>query len=253
MLLSIPSQSTRSSRSGKRPVWRPWEIARGPFFSAWVARRSDVRMQFVIVPFDENGAGEPVIVTRTRPSSVWPDLAVSGDGTLRATWVEPLGNDMYRVVVASTAPEALESLGGFRLTEFLGGVAAFAFENISLLGYAPYVVGWAILPLGLLLLATFLRPSGVRGEKVVLWLVGAIILQLASKQFLAPQMLPLELGIEGIVLSVTPVVLGIALMWVYWRRAKEPLLLAAYGLFIGADAAFSVFVMIPRLLWAAGV
>ncbi|MBU0703596.1 MAG: hypothetical protein KKC18_06990 [Chloroflexi bacterium] len=223
------------------------------FFSAWVARRSDIRMQLVIVPFDENGAGESVIVTKTRPSSVWPDLAVSGDGTLRATWVEPLGNDMYRIVVASTAPEALESLGGFRLTEFLGGVAAFAFENLSLLGYAPYVIGWAILPLGLLLLATFLRPSGVRGWKAVLWLVGAIILQLVSKQFLAPQMLPFELGIEGVALSVTPVVVGIALMWVYWRRATEPLLLAAYGLFIGADAVFSVFVMMPRLLWAAGV
>ena len=222
------------------------------FFSAWVARRSDIRMQFVVVPFDENGAGEPVIVTKTRPSSVWPDLAVGGDGTLRATWVEPLGNDMYRVVVASTAPEALESLGGFRLTEFLGGIVAFAFENLSLLGYAPYVIGWAILPLGLLLLATFLTPSGVRGWKAVLWLIGAIILQLASKQFLAPQMLPFELGVEGVALSVIPVAIGIALMWVYWRRAKEPLLLAAYGLFIGTDAAFSVFVMIPRLLWAAG-
>jgi hypothetical protein len=63
-------------------------------------------------------------------------------------------------------------------------------------------------------------------------------------------MLPFELGAEGIALSVAPVVVEIALMWVYWRRAKSPLLLAAYGLFIGTDAAFSVFVMVPRLLWA---
>jgi len=223
------------------------------FFSAWVARRSDIRMQLVVVPFDKNGAGESIVVSKTRPSSVWPDLAVSDAGTLRAAWVEPLGNDTYRVVVASTAPEALESLGGFRLTELLGDIAAFVFENLSLLGYAPYTIGWAVLPLGLLLLATFLTPGGMRGWKAALWLVGAIILQLASKQFLAPQMLPFQLGIEGITLSIAPVILGIALMWIYWRRAKEPILLAAYGLFIGVDAAFSIFVMVPRLLWAVGV
>ncbi|HEY72236.1 MAG TPA: hypothetical protein G4N99_03095 [Thermoflexia bacterium] len=222
------------------------------FFSAWTAHRGDVRMQVVVVPFDENGVGEPVAVTKTRPSSVWPDLAVSADNTLRTAWVEPLGNDMYRVVVASTAPEAREALGGFRLAEVWDGFATFVFENISLLGYAPYVLGWAVLPLGLLLLATFSSPSGVRGWQAVLWLIGAIILQLVSKSFLAPQMLPFESGPEGIALSVAPVLVGIVLMWVYWWRAKEPLLLAAYGLFIGTDAAFSVFVMVPRLLWAAG-
>jgi hypothetical protein len=219
------------------------------FFSAWVARRSDVRMQVVVVPFKKDGAGEPIIVTKTRPSSVWPDLAVSADGTLRAAWVETLGNDMYRIVAASTAPEAREALGGFRLSEVWNEIATFVFENISLLGYAPYVIGWMVLPLGVLLLLTILFPGGVRGWKAAMWLGIAIILQLASKRYLAPQMLPFELGLEGIVLSAVPVVLGIPLMWIYWRRAKEPLLLAAYGLFIGTDAVFSIFVVLPRLMW----
>jgi len=205
----------------------------------------------VIVPFDENGPGEPVAVTKTRPSSVWPDLAVSTDGTLRAAWVEPLGNDVYRAVVASAAPEAREALGGFSLAEWGNDVATFAFEYVSLLGYAPYVIGWAVLPLGLLLVATFVTSSGVRGPKAAACLGVAIILQLAGKRFFAPQMLPFELGTEGIALSVAPPVFGIALMWVYWRRTKAPLLLAAYGLFIGADAVFSIFVMVPRLLWGA--
>jgi hypothetical protein len=219
------------------------------FFSAWVVQRGDTRMQLVIVPFDENGPGEPVTVTKTRPSSVWPDLVVSADGTLRAAWVEPLGNDMFRVVVASTAPEARKALGGFRLVEVWDDVATFLFENISLLGYAPYVIGWMVLPLGALLLATMLSPSGVQGWKVVVWLGVAIVLQLLSKQFLAPQMLPFDMGSEGITLCVAPVVIGVVLMWIYWRRAREPMLLAAYGLFIVVDAAFSIFVMVPRLLW----
>ena len=98
-------------------------------------------------------------------------------------------------------------------------------------------------------MATMLSPSGVQGWKVVVWLGMAIVLQLLSKRFLAPQMLPFEMGIEGIILCVAPVVIGVVLMWVYWRRAREPLLLAAYGLFIAVDAVFSIFVMVPRLLW----
>ena len=219
------------------------------FFSAWVAQRSDVRMQLVVAPFGENGLGAPIIVTKTRPSSVWPDLAGSADGTLRAAWVEPLGNDMFRVVAASTAPEAREALGGFRLAEVWNDALTSVFEYISLLGYVPYIIGWVIAPLGVLLVATFLSPSGVRGRKVAIWLAVAITLQLVGKRFLAPQMLPFELGVEGITLAVTPVVIGMVLMWVYWRRAKEPLLLAAYGLFAVVDAAFSIFVMVPRLLW----
>jgi len=46
-------------------------------------------------------------------------------------------------------------------------------------------------------------------------------------------------------------VLGAGLMWVYWRRAEEPLLVAAYGLFAGMDAIFSLFVLMPRLVWGA--
>lgn len=219
------------------------------FFSAWVAQRSEVRMQFVVVPFDESGPGDPVAISKTRPSSIWPDLAVSADSTLRAAWVEPLGNDVFQVVVASTAPEAREALGGFRLAEWGNDVATFVFENVSLLGYTPYVIGWAVLPLGLLLVVTFSSAGGVRGWKAMAWLGVAIMLQLACKWFFAPPLLPFDLGLEGFVLSVTPVALGIALVWGYWRRAKEPLLLAAYGLFIGTDAAFSIFVVLPRLLW----
>jgi hypothetical protein len=206
-------------------------------------------MQLVVVPFDEGGPGEPLAVTKTRHSSVWPDLAVSADRTLRAAWVEPLGSDLFQVVVASTAPEAREALGGFRLAEWGNDVATFIFENVSLLGYVPYVITWAVLPLGLLIVVMFMNSSGVRGRKAVAWLGVAIVLQVACKRFFAPNLLPLELGFEGFVLSVTPVVLGIALVWGYWRRAQEPLLLAAYGCFIGADAVFSIFVMLPRLLW----
>jgi hypothetical protein len=84
----------------------------------------------------------------------------------------------------------------------------------------------------------------------VAWLGTAILLQLAGKWFLFPDLLslgpaPVELG-----LTVAPIVLGIGLMWVYWRRTDEPSLLAAYGLFAGIEIIISLFVTIPRVLWA---
>jgi hypothetical protein len=68
------------------------------------------------------------------------------------------------------------------------------------------------------------------------------------KRLLFPSLMvlgdPVEIG-----LSLAPVVLGAGLMLAYWRRAEEPLLVAAYGLFAGIDAMFSLFVLMPRLLW----
>jgi hypothetical protein len=207
-------------------------------------------MQVVVIPFDENGQGEPIVVTKTRLSSIQPDLVVSADGSLRAAWVEPLGYDTDQVAVASTAPQAREALGKFSLAEWGDDVATFLFENLALLGYVPYVLLWAVLPFGLLLVGTLLRPGGVQGWKALVWLAVAVVLQLACKRFFAPLMLSFGPGFTEIVLSVAPIVLGIALMWIYWRRAKEPLLLAAFGLFIATDAAISVFVLLPRLLWS---
>jgi len=160
---------------------------------------------------------------------------VGGDGTLRATWLEPIGDDKYQIVVASTAPEALEALGGFRLVEWVGEIATVGFDIMGLLSFAPLVLGWIILPLGLVLVGTFVSPSGVRG----------------CKRFLFPALLPLGPDPAETALSLLPTLLGAGLAWIYWRRVEKPLLLAAYGFFAGTDAIFSLFVMLPRLLWAA--
>jgi len=202
------------------------------------------------MPFDADGQGEPVLVTRTWSPSVQPDLAVGVDGTLRATWFEPIGDDVYQVVVASTATEARETLGGFRLAEWWGDVAGLWLDAIGLLGFAPFILGWMLLSLGLVLVGTVVSPSGLRGWQAAVWLGAAILLQLVCKRLLAPALVPLGPDPVGIGLFLASVVLGAGLMWVYWRRAEEPLLLAAYGLFAGVDALFSLFVLLPRMLWA---
>ena len=233
----------------RAPQLRTLEDRAWAVFSGWVARRGSVRLQVVVVPFDAQGRGESVAVTNTWRASMWPDLAVGADGTLRATWLESIGDDVYQVVVASTAPEALDALGGFRLAEWWGEVVGFWFDMAGLLAFSPLVIGWTVLPLGLVLVGTFVSHTGLRGRQAVAWLGAAALLQLVCKRLLFPSLMsfgphPVEIG-----LSLAPFVLGAGLMWVYWRRAKEPLLVAAYGLFAGVDAVFSLLVLMPRLLW----
>ena len=225
---------------------RAWII-----LSGWVQRHASARLQIVLASVDEEGRSGLTIVTKTWSPSLWPDLAVGGDGTLRATWLEPIGDDKYQIVVASTAPEALEALGGFRLVEWVGEIATVGFDIMGLLSFAPLVLGWIILPLGLVLVGTFVSPSGVRGWQAIAWLGVAALLQLACKRFLFPALLPLGPDPAETALSLLPTLLGAGLAWIYWRRVEKPLLLAAYGFFAGTDAIFSLFVMLPRLLWAA--
>ncbi len=219
-------------------------------FSGWVVQRGRVRLQVIAVPCGEQGRGELTPVTRTWPPSVQPDLAVGADGILRAAWFEPVGSDVYQVVVASTAPEAREALGGIRLAELWDDIAGLLLDAAGLLGFTPYVLGWVILPLGLVLIGMVLNPSGVKGRQAVAWLGAAALLQLACKRFIAPVLSPFGPGPIEVALSLAPTVLGGGLMWVYWRRAKEPLLLVAYGLLAGVDAVISLFVTMPHVLWA---
>ncbi len=219
--------------------------------SAWVARRSNVRLQIILIPFDAQGQGERVSVTRTWLLSMWPDLAVGADGTLRAVWCEALGDDVYQVVVASTAPEARDALGGFRPAEWWDDVLTLWTDFFGLLGLLPLVFGWVLVPLGLMLVGVFINPDGLRKQQVVAWLGAAILLQLVGKWFLFPDLLSFGPDLVELGLTIAPIVLGIGLMWVYWRRADEPSLLAAYGLFAGTEIILSLFVIIPRVLWAA--
>jgi hypothetical protein len=235
----------------KAPRLRTLEDRAWAIFSGWVARRGSVRLQVVVVPFGAQGRGEPVAVTNTWRASMWSDLAVGTDGTLRAAWLEPIGDEVSQVVVASTAPEALDALGGFRLAEWWGEVVGFWFDMAGLLAFSPLVIGWTVLPLGLVLVGTFVSHGRLPGWKAAAWLGAAAVLQLVCKRLLFPSLMVLGPDSVEIGLSLAPFALGAGLMWVYWRRAEEPLLVAAYGLFAGMDAIFSLFVLMPRLVWGA--
>jgi hypothetical protein len=203
----------------------------------------------VAAHFDEEGESEPVVVSATRRHSHRPELAAGADGTPRVAWLEAVGDNGYEVVVASAATEALEALGGFRLTDLWGEVLSVWFAGMSLLFYAPMVIGWIVLPLGLVLVVTLVSRISLQGWRALAWLGVVMLLQLACKRFLAPQLTPLQ-SLVQLGLFLAPAVLGSGLVWVYWRRAERRSLLTAYGLFAAVDAVFSLFVLLPRVLWA---
>lgn len=223
---------------------RAWVV-----FSGLVKWHSNTLLQVLAVSFDEESPSEPVTVSGTRGYSLWPDLAVGADDTTRVAWLEDVGDSCYQVVVASTALEAREALGGPRRTEWWQEVVTLGFEGLSLLVYAPLVLGWTIPPLCLVALVAFVSHGGLRGWQAVLWLGAAIALHLVCKGFIAPQLTPLHDPVR-VGLSLALIALGVGLVWVYWRRAEEPSLLAAYGLFAGVDGLFSLFVLLPWALWA---
>jgi hypothetical protein len=64
--------------------------------------------------------------------------------------------------------------------------------------------------------------------------------------------MPIGLGTVEALIVVAPLVLGAGLMWIYWRRAKEPVLLIAYCLFAVVEVVFALFVAIPLMLWRIG-
>ncbi|RLC91002.1 MAG: hypothetical protein DRI79_04020 [Chloroflexi bacterium] len=246
------------SLAGDRLVWmleavrlrtaggRPWAV-----LSGWVKVRSSLLLQVVAVPFDEEGPGDLTVVTGTRHPSLWPDMAAGADGTLRMAWLEAARDGEFQVVVASTAPEARAALGGPRLSEWLDSAAALLFDGLSLLSYAPIVIAWVFLPVGLIVVATWVSGTDLRERRTLAWLGATVLLHLTCKRILAPTMMLLGSDPMQVAFSLVPIGVGIGLMAVYRWRAEHPSLPVAYGLFVAVDTVFSLFVVLPRVLWIA--
>jgi len=178
-------------------------------------------------------------------------MAAGADGTLRMAWLEAARDGEFQVVVASTAPEARAALGGPRWSEWLDSAAALLFDGLSLLSYAPIVIAWVFLPVGLIVVATWVSGTDLRERRALVWLGATVLLQLACKRLLAPTMMLLGPDPMQVALSLAPMGVGLGLIGVYRWRAKRPSLPVAYGLFAAVDAAFSLFVVLPQVLWIA--
>jgi hypothetical protein len=161
------------------------------------------------------------------------------------------GSDGWsRGTVVGTAADEV-TVAVWEDTTFVAWVAGSGQLRLAWLDAALGLQGVTDMALGLVLVGTFVSHGRLPGWKAVAWLGAAAVLQLVCRRFLFPSLMvlgpdPVEIG-----LSLAPSVLGAGLMWVYWRRAEEPLLVAAYGLFAGMDAIFSLFVLMPRLVWGA--
>jgi hypothetical protein len=208
------------------------------------------RLQTLAMRLGEEENETPTSISGTQSRSLYPDIAVAR-GTLRAVWLEPIGGEVHQVIVATTGSAAREALGGFLWAEWLQDVALLVMDLVGLLGFLPLVLAWTFLPLGLVLVATWVGGGESSGWQTVLWLGGALTLHLIVKGLVAVQLSPFQTEILEAALALIPVVLGAGAMWLYWRRAEAPSLIAAYGLFAGIDVAYSLFFLMPRVLWGS--
>jgi hypothetical protein len=223
---------------------RVWAI-----YSGWVEERGNTRLQAAVTPIYSEGFGPPIIISRTWEPSLRTTLALAEDESLRAAWLEATGEDMFKVVVASTDPTARAALGGFRPAEVMERATFIWSDFVGLLFFAPYIIAWMVLPWGLVGVGTILNPDTLEGLRSWIWLWLAPPIHLLCKRYIAPQWAPLGPSLTELSLTVAPLVVGALLMLIYLRRADRPSLLKAYGWFAIVDGLFTLFVTLPLYLW----
>jgi hypothetical protein len=217
-------------------------------YSCWVARRSMVRRQILVLLLTEEMDQEPTPVSQTQRRSLFPDLDGEG-GTQRAVWLEPISTEISQVVVASNGSEARAALGGFLWAEWFQDIAMLGMDMVGMVIFLPMALVWTVLPLGIVLLASRLGSGESSGWRAALWLGGALVLQLIMKGLVAGRLSPFQTDLVQAALALIPFALGGGAMWLYWRRADSPSLIPAYGLFALIDVACSLFILLPLELW----
>ena len=216
--------------------------------------RGQGEVQPVLVAFRD---GVPIAwapIAKTRTFSYFTELRTSPRGW-HAAWTDMLGYGEYRIFYASTAESertALNRLGWDDAVYFLGTIAT------GLVG------GLALIPLFLMAgvpgLALLFLHYAVGGEEslryrwpkvlLVLGLLPYLVLKLALAGAFggvpfAQWMSQATAHAAAKALPFIPSLLGLAAMWIYWRKAGEPNLLPAWGTFVVADVVFTVLLLGP--------
>jgi len=217
-------------------------------------------LQSAVVYLPGQDAGMDV-VSATSGASLRPNVTVDGQGYLHLVWIDTAGFDRYKVIYASTAPQVREALNPVTLGEVLSQGLELGFGALTIIGFLPLFLMWALPGYVVLLIGYFAsqeteldQPRGA----LILWLAvgvhavvklmtaGGALDRLSSGgalaapwlQFVARWLVPL--AITG---------LAIVVMRFYARRSGNPSIFASFFVFVLADAVlFSVVYLTPLLL-----
>jgi hypothetical protein len=205
-------------------------------------------------------AGQEV-VSATTGASLKPSVAVDGQGHLHLVWIDTAGFDRYRVTYASTAPQVQKVLNPVTVGEVLSQTLELGFGALTLIGFLPLYLMWA-LPAFLLLLVFFFVTQEVDLDQpraraalwvavavhtaVMLWTAGGAVTRLSSGN------LPATPWILAAVRWLVPLLiagLAVLAMLVYIRLKEHAGIFGSFFVFVLVDAVlYTLLYLTPLLL-----
>jgi len=217
-------------------------------------------LQSAVVYLPGQNAGMDV-VSATSGASLRPNVAADGQGYLHLVWVDTAGFNRYKVIYASTAPQVQEVLNPVTLGEVLSQGLELGFGALTIIGFLPLFLMWALPGFVVLLVGYFVTQAADLDQPhgaLILWLAvgvhavvklmtaGGALERLSSGSALAAP------GPYFVVRWLVPLAItGLAIlsMRFYTRRSGNRSIFASFFVFVLADAVlFSVVYLTPLLL-----
>jgi hypothetical protein len=228
-------------------------------FAVQILTQNKTMMPIVLTLWAKGQMKGYQIVGQTRSISQKPVIRVDARNDLHLAWVDAAGFGVYDVYYAGTAAEARSALNRVTPQDVLSGTVEFFWGVVESLSFFPIVILWAILPLMLISIYTFIRAEGdltYRGSRIMLGI--AIFIYMAFKYLLKPTWLTalpllgvLPAGLADISAYGVPLLVsGLAgvVTWLCVRRRDAVSLLPVFGLFVGADALLTLLIYVPGMV-----
>jgi hypothetical protein len=245
-------------------VYLPWTIQGHrdelvTVFAVQILTQNKTMMPIVLTVWAKGQMKGYQIAGQTRGISQKPVIQVDARNDLHLAWVDAAGFGVYDVYYAGTSAEARSNLNRVTPQDVLTGVSDFFWGVMQSLSFFPIVILWAILPLMLIGVYTFIRAEGdlaYLGSRLMLGI--AIFIYMAFKYLFKPTWLaalPLlgvlppglaDLAAYGVPLLVS----GLAgvVTWLCARRRDAVSILPVFGLFVGADALLTLLIYVPGMV-----
>jgi hypothetical protein len=226
-------------------------------FSMVVQSRATSTLELAMLILSE---GQPVgyqLVSSTPNASIMPTMVADSDLDLHLAWLDTAGFQEFDVYYASTSPETKAWLDRLSTVDVARGAADLTWGFVSAIGLLPIAIMWTFPPLLWVILFYIFSGQEDLSELIAkIALLIAIVIHVVSKLVFLPGLsagtpflhqVPgewastLTLAVPGLIL-----VLALAAMYVYARRAERATLFKAYAVFAATDGLLTVLVYAPK-------
>jgi len=200
------------------------------------------------------------IVSASRGASLRPSVAIDGQGDLHLVWIDTAGFERYRVVYASTSPQARETLNRITAYDVVDRVLSAVMGVFSALFFVPIVLSWVFIPIGWLAIFTLATHESEVSDPRGRTAVGlAMLLHLGAKLLFFPGLLtrfPLSSLVSpsvGLLLGrlILPLLLALisaGLVQAYLQRGRSQSIFAAYFVYAAVDSLLTLVIYVVPLM-----